>query len=195
MSCFLVAIGQKYFIAYCRKDSALTSRRNSVAGLQKYSSQEYLHSGAEMDSLKVRNNPIMLPGPQEAREGESQAYLSRDGSLYQSNEHLTISEAKRRSRHRSGSQSRDSSYTWAGRAQLAGTGLRVGSAVTEPEPRDGVALSRDGGFFMPFGNTENLAGKCKTRRQLKAEEQLRRRQEEEEEKERRQVTMFLSIKK
>ena len=166
-----------------------------MAGLQKYSSQEYLHSGAEMDSLKVRNNPIMLPGPQEAREGESQAYLSRDGSLYQSNEHLTISEAKRRSRHRSGSQSRDSSYTWAGRAQLAGTGLRVGSAVTEPEPRDGVALSRDGGFFMPFGNTENLAGKCKTRRQLKAEEQLRRRQEEEEEKERRQVKMFLSIKK
>ena len=96
-----------------------------MAGLQKYSSQEYLHSGAEMDSLKVRNNPIMLPGPQEAREGESQAYLSRDGSLYQSNEHLTISEAKRRSRHRSGSQSRDSSYTWAGCAKLVGTGLRV----------------------------------------------------------------------
>ena len=126
---------------------------------------------------------------------QAKACLSSDSSLYQSNEHLTISEAKRRSRHRSGSQSRDSSYTWAGRAQLAGTGLRVGSAVTEPEPRDGVALSRDGGFFMPFGNTENLAGKCKTRRQLKAEEQLRRRQEEEEEKERRQVTMFLSIKK
>ena len=58
-----------------------------------------------------------------------------------------------------------------------------------------LKLSRHGGFFMPFGNTENLAGKCKTRRQLKAEEQLRRRQEEEEEKERRQVKMFLSIKK
>ena len=97
-----------------------------MAGLQKYSSQEYLHCGAEMDSLKVRNNPIMLPGPQEPREGESQAYLSRDGSLYQSNEHLTISEAKRRSRHRSGSQSRDTFYTWAGCAQLVGTGLLVG---------------------------------------------------------------------
>ena len=53
----------------------------------------------------------------------------------------------------------------------------VDSAVTETEPRDSVVLvlSRDDGFFMPFGNTENLAGKCKTRRQLKAEEQLRRR--------------------
>tara|TARA_Y100001956_G_scaffold53560_1_gene52247 strand:- start:1674 stop:1964 length:291 start_codon:yes stop_codon:yes gene_type:complete len=62
-----------------------------------------------------------------SREGESQAKacLSTDSSLYQSNEHLTISEAKRRSRHRSGSQSRDSSYTWAGCAKLVGTGLRV----------------------------------------------------------------------
>ena len=68
---------------------------------------------------------------------------------------------------------------------MQGTGLRVGSAVTEPEPRDGLALSKDGGFFMPFGNTENLNKKCKTRRQLKAEEQLRRQQEEEEEKQQR----------
>ena len=49
-----------------------------MAGLQKYSSQEYLHSGAEMDSLKVRNNPIMLPGPQEAREGERSGNWSRE---------------------------------------------------------------------------------------------------------------------
>lgn len=35
-------------------------------------------------------------------------------------------------------------------------------------------MSRDGGFFMPFGNSENLSNKCKTRRQLRAEEQLRR---------------------
>ena len=34
----------------------------------------------------------------------------------------------------------------------------VDSAVTETEPRDSVVLSRDDGFFMPFGNTENLAG-------------------------------------
>ena len=38
---------------------------------------------------------------------------------------------------------------------------------------------------MPFGNTENLGQKCKTRRQLKAEEQLRRQQEEEDEREQR----------
>lgn len=38
---------------------------------------------------------------------------------------------------------------------------------------------------MPFGNTENLGQKCKTRRQLKAEEQLRKQQEEQEEREQR----------
>ena len=101
---------------------------------------------------------------------EDDTTLAKDGTLYQSTESLNC--FKSRSRHSSGSQGKDL-YTWNGRNSLQGTGLRVGSAVTEPEPKDGLALSRDGGFFMPFGNTENLGKKCKTRRQLKAEEQLR----------------------
>ena len=43
---------------------------------------------------------------------------------------------------------------------LPGPQEGVDSAVTETEPRDSVVLvlSRDDGFFMPFGNAENLAG-------------------------------------
>ena len=167
-----------------RQESSITSRRNSVVSLQKYSSQEYLNSGSITSNLKVRNNPIMLQQPNENKDENNRSFLSKDGSLYQSMESLQSS-SNMRSRHRSGSQSREN-YTWNGRNQLSGTGLRVGASVTEPEPKDGLALSRDGGFFMPFGNTENLSSKCKTRRQLKAEEQLRRQQEEEDEKERRQ---------
>ena len=159
-----------------RQSSNLTSRRNSVVGLQKYSSQEYLNSGAN-SNLKIRNNPIMLAEPKNNIDKDDTT-LAKDGTLYQSTESLNC--FKSRSRHSSGSQGKDL-YTWNGRNSLQGTGLRVGSAVTEPEPKDGLALSRDGGFFMPFGNTENLGKKCKTRRQLKAEEQLRKQQEEEEE--------------
>ena len=164
-----------------RQGSNLTSRRNSVTSLKKYASQDYLNT-SNINNLKIRNNPVLLAQPGDGKDDPEGGFLNKDGSLYMSNENLTSSVS--RSRHRSGSQNRDSSYTWSGRAQLSGTGLRVGSSVTEPEPRDGLALSRDGAFFMPFGNTENLSGKCKTRRQLKAEEQLRKQQEEEEESER-----------
>ena len=169
-----------------RQASNLASRRNSVVGLQKYSSQEYLNSGSN-SNLKVRNNPIMLAQPHNATD-KDESTLAKDGTLYQSTESLNC--FKSRSRHSSGSgsqsqgQARDL-YTWHGRNNLQGTGLRVGSAVTEPEPRDGLSLSRDGNFFMPFGNTENLGQKCKTRRQLKAEEQLRKQQEEQDEREQR----------
>ena len=165
-----------------RQDSALVSRRNSVTSLQKYSSQEYLNQ-ASINNLRVRNNPVLLSGPNVAMGDVQEGFLNKDGSLYQSNEHLNTS-AQARSRHRSGSQSREN-YCWSGRSQLSGTGLRIGASVTEPEPKDGLALSKDGGFFMPFGNSENLSKKCKTKRQLKAEEQLRKQQEEEEETKRR----------
>ena len=166
-----------------RQPSNLASRRNSVVGLQKYSSQEYLNSGAN-SNLKIRNNPIMLAQPKNNIDKDDSSMTAKDGTLYQSTESLNCFKSRSRSRHSSGTQNKDL-YTWNGRNSLQGTGLRVGSAVTEPEPRDGLALSKDGGFFMPFGNTENLNKKCKTRRQLKAEEQLRRQQEEEEEKQQR----------
>jgi len=163
-----------------RQPSNLASRRNSNAGLQKYSSQEYLNRAhCEMSDLKIRNNPVMLAQPKDMKDDEN-CFLSRDGSMYQSTEALN---SGTRTRHRSASQSReDKSYTWSGRNSLTGTGLRIGSAVTEPEPKDGLALSKDGGFFMPFGNSENISKKCKTRRQLKAEEELRKQQEAEEER-------------
>ena len=161
-----------------RQPSNLASRRNSTAGLQKYSSQEYLNQG-HMSDLKIRNNPVLLAQPKEMK-NDGNSFLSRDGSMYQSTEALN---SGTRTRHRSASQSReDKSYTWNGRNSLTGTGLRIGSAVTEPEPKDGLALSKDGGFFMPFGNNENISKKCKTKRQLKAEEELRKQQEKEEER-------------
>ena len=179
---FLRDAGQEAAPHRTRKDSALTSRRNSVASLQKYSSQEYLNQ-TSITNLKVRNAPVLLSGPSITRDNVQEGFLNKDGSLYQSTEHLNTSH-QARSRHRSGSHSRGENYCWSQRSQLTGTGLRVGASVTEPEPKDGLAISKDGGFFMPFGNSENLSTKCKTRRQLKAEEQLRKQQEEEEELER-----------
>ena len=179
---FLRDAGQEFAPHRTRKDSALTSRRNSVTSLQKYSSQDYLNQ-TSITNLKVRNAPVLLSGPSVARDNVQEGFLNKDGSLYQSTEHLNTSH-QARSRHRSGSHTRGENYCWSQRSQLTGTGLRVGASVTEPEPKDGLALSKDGGFFMPFGNSENLSKKCKTRRQLKAEEQLRKQQEEEDELER-----------
>ena len=155
--------------------------------------QDMLHS-QDMNELKVRNAPILLAQPKNVSDpGQSQ--LSRDGSLYQSTEALNGgsyaagTQGSGRSRHRSGSQaprerrrstSQGPTYNWLEHGGLVGTGLRVGSEVREPEPKDGLALSRDGGFFMPFGNSENVTKKCKTKRQLKAEEEARQRAEEEE---------------
>ena len=160
--------------------SLAPSRRGSVSGggLSRHPSIEFLASAQPAD-LKVRTAPVLLATA--AR--DTAGFLAADGSLYSSAEALS-GPAVPRTRHRSGSQSGDRpGYTWAGRPALPGTGLRPGAAVTEPQPRDGLALSRDGGFFMPFGNTENKI-KGKTRRQLKAEEELRQKLEEEEERER-----------
>ena len=174
------------------RSRGLESRRSSVVGTQSLA-QDMLHS-QDMNELKVRNAPILLAQPKNVSDpGQSQ--LSRDGSLYQSTEALNGgsygagTQGSGRSRHRSGSQaprerrrstSQGPTYNWLEHGGLVGTGLRVGSEVREPEPKDGLALSRDGGFFMPFGNSENVTKKCKTKRQLKAEEEARQRAEEEE---------------
>ena len=174
------------------RSRGLESRRSSVAGPPS-GMQDVLHS-QDLSELKVRNAPVLLAQPKNVSDpGQSQ--LSRDGSLYQSTEALNSGgfgqsmQGGGRARHRSGSQaprerrrsgSQGPTYNWLEHGGLVGTGLRVGSEVREPEPKDGLALSRDGGFFMPFGNSENATKKCKTKRQLKAEEEARQRQEEEE---------------
>ena len=171
------------------RSRGLESRRSSVAGPPS-GVQDMLHS-QDLSELKVRNAPVLLAQPKNVSDpGQSQ--LSRDGSLYQSTEALNggAMQGVGRARHRSGSQapgrerrrsgSQGPTYNWLDHGGLVGTGLRVGSEVREPEPKDGLALSRDGGFFMPFGNSENATKKCKTKRQLKAEEEARQRQEEEE---------------
>ena len=178
------------------RSRGLESRRSSVAGPPSGGMQDVLHS-QDLSELKVRNAPVLLAQPKNVSDpGQSQ--LSRDGSLYQSTEalngggfgqNLQQGGGGGRARHRSGSQaprerrrsgSQGPTYNWLDHGGLVGTGLRVGSEVREPEPKDGLALSRDGGFFMPFGNSENATKKCKTKRQLKAEEEARQRQEEEE---------------